>query len=164
MHIPLINVIHVYNPIHDVQTIGESLLNDGSAVVFYSIFSSIFLAELGIEGLGEEIGVGQGFAIFFKMSLGGAAIGIGFGLALLLLLFLLRRRLDNEENVVQVSATLGMAYLTFYVAEIVGGTSGVIAVVACGIMTQAFGSNLINSRQTMDAFWHLLEHLLVSEK
>lgn len=31
---------------------GESMLNDGSAVVFYTIFSNIWLSGLGI-GLGE---------------------------------------------------------------------------------------------------------------
>lgn len=36
------------------------MLNDGSAVVFYNIFSSIFLFELDI-GLGQEYTVGGGF-------------------------------------------------------------------------------------------------------
>ena len=31
-------------------------MNDGSAVVFYNIFSARFLYELGIQGVGEDIG------------------------------------------------------------------------------------------------------------
>jgi len=74
---------------------GESMLNDGSAVVFYTVFSNIFLSELGI-GLGETYSVGEGFALFFRMSLGGAAVGIAFGFGLVALLFHLNRRLDLE--------------------------------------------------------------------
>lgn len=138
---------------------GESMLNDGSAVVFFTIFGASFLAELGV-GLGDEIGVGEGVKIFFRMSLGGAAIGIAFGLGLILLLFLLNRRLDKEENVLQVAATITMAYLSFFVAEILCRTSGVIAVVSCGITTQAFGSNMINDPHMMESFWVLVEYLL----
>ena len=138
---------------------GESMLNDGSAVVFFTIFSASFLSELGI-GLGEEINVGEGIKIFFRMSLGGAAIGFAFGLGLMLLLFLLHRRLENEENVLQVAATITIAYLSFFVAEILCHTSGVIAVVSCGITTQAFGSNMINDQHMMESFWVLVEYLL----
>lgn len=35
-----------------VHVSGESLLNDGSVLVFYSIFSLKFLYELGVEGVG----------------------------------------------------------------------------------------------------------------
>lgn len=138
---------------------GESMLNDGSAVVFFTIFSASFLHDLGI-GLGEEIDLGEGFKTFFKMSLGGAAIGIAFGLGLILLLFLLHRRLDKEENVLQVAGTIAVAYMSFFVAEVLCHTSGVIAVVSCGITTQAFGCNMINDPHMMESFWNLVEYLL----
>jgi len=139
---------------------GESLLNDGSAVVFFTIFGSMFLYELGIEGLGEDITVGQGFALFFQMSIGGALIGIAFGFGLMLLLFVLHRRLDHEENIAQVAAVISIAYLSFYVSEILAGCSGVISVVMCGITTQAFGANMINDKHMMSSFVNLVEHLL----
>lgn len=53
---------------------GESLLNDGSVVVLYNIFSALFFYEIGIQG-GEQFTVGEGFAYFFRLSLGGCAIG-----------------------------------------------------------------------------------------
>lgn len=95
---------------------GESLLNDGSAYVFFTIFSSLFLTELGIPGLGEEVDVAKGFAIFFQMALGGAAIGFCFGLSFVLVLFCLNRRLNIEENVMQVLASITVAYLTYFTA------------------------------------------------
>ena len=57
---------------------GESLLNDGSAVVFFTVFSDIFLSELnlyhGSEQLGEDHDWAAGILIFLRMSLGGCCV------------------------------------------------------------------------------------------
>eukprot|EP01082_Thalassiosira_pseudonana_P012006 g10446.t1 g10446 contig4:1896035-1898632(+) len=143
-----------------IHIAGESLMNDGSAVVFFHIFSSRFFHELGIEGFGEAIGWGRGFALFFRLSLGGACIGLAFGVGLVTLLFNFNRRLSKEENVIQVTTTIMTAYLSFYVSEILAGCSGIIAVVFCGITTKAFGETLINDSHLTEDFWHITEHLL----
>jgi NhaP-type Na+/H+ or K+/H+ antiporter len=143
-----------------VHISGESLLNDGSAMVFYTVFSEIFLYSLGIPGLGRDVDLAEGVKIFFRMALGGFGIGVAFGLALCLILFLLDRRLNGEENVVQIVATITMAYLSFYVADPVSHTSGVIAVVFCGFVTKAFGMDMINDLHMMNSFWVLVEQIL----
>eukprot|EP00798_Chlamydomonas_sp_ICE-L_P012816 gene12816-7458_t len=139
---------------------GESLLNDGSSIIFYSIFSEMYLHELGIPGLGEAHDVGNGFEVFFRMALGGAAVGIAFAACLILVLFKLDRRHSHEESVVQVTATISTAYLTYYVADSVSATSGGIAVVVCGIVTKIYGANMINQQELMSHFWSMTEHLL----
>ena len=139
---------------------GESLLNDGSAMVFFSIFSALFLYEMGIAGIGREIDLAEGFALFFRMSLGGAAVGFAWSLALILLLYILNRRLTASDNVVQVCSTVIIAYLCYYTADAVCGTSGVIATLTCGVLTQAFGSSMINDTEMMSSFWSLVEQLL----
>ena len=68
-----------------IHIAGESLLNDGAAVVFYHIFSLRFFHELGVEGFGEDIGWFRGFVLFFRLSLGGACIGLFFGIGLVTL-------------------------------------------------------------------------------
>ncbi len=90
---------------------GESLMNDGSAVVFYHIFSLRFLYELGVNGVGEDVNWGEGFKLFFRLSLGGACIGVAFGVGLLIVLYNLDRRLSGEDSVVQVVATITNAYV-----------------------------------------------------
>jgi len=137
---------------------GESLLNDGSAIVFYAIFKTLFLYELGIGG--EDIGFGKGVLKFVEMAVGAAAVGIAFGLGLAATLYLLNRQFNYEESVVQVCATIGVAYLTFYVAEAVLHMSGVLAVVCCGVTAKAFASTLIIDEEMMSKFWVLVEHLL----
>lgn len=143
-----------------VHISGESLLNDGSAVVFFQVFGGLFLNQLGIDELGGDSNTAEAFAIFFRMSLGGFAIGLAFAMALVLILYLLDRRMEKEEIVLQVTATVTTAYLSFYTAEVVAGCSGVISCVTCGIATKAFGNGMISDWQVMDAFWNLLEHLL----
>ena len=76
-----------------VHVSGESLMNDGSGVVFFHIFSSRFFYELGFEGF-EQVGWAKGFALFFRLSLGGACIGLMFGIGLVAILFNLNRRLS----------------------------------------------------------------------
>jgi len=138
---------------------GESMLNDGAAVVFYLIFSTQFLAELGLND--TEITWGQGIVTFVRMSLGGVTIGIVFAMGLLLLLYELDRRLDKENNVLQVVAAVSTAYLSYYVSEQVCQMSGVIACVTCGVMTKALGgSRLLADPELMDTYLKLLEHLL----
>lgn len=130
-----------------------------NTVVFFTIFKDLFLYSLGI-GVGQDISVGEGFAMFFRMSIGGALIGIAFGLALMLVLFWLDHRLNHEENIVQVAAAISTAYLSFYCAEMLAHCSGVIAVVFTGITTKAFGSNMVNDRHLMESSVELVEWML----
>uniref|UniRef100_A0A7S2EVJ6 Cation/H+ exchanger transmembrane domain-containing protein n=1 Tax=Trieres chinensis TaxID=1514140 RepID=A0A7S2EVJ6_TRICV len=139
---------------------GESMLNDGSAFVFYTIFSAMFFLEMNIEGFGESVDCLGALRIFLQMSVGGALIGFAFGLGLIFLLFLLNHRHDNEENIIQVAATIAMAYASYYVSDQQADSSGILAVIACGITSRAFGENMINNPQMMESFWHLVEHLL----
>jgi NhaP-type Na+/H+ or K+/H+ antiporter len=76
---------------------GESLLNDGSAYVFFNIFRARFLYQLNIPDVGKNIGWGEGFKIFFQLSLGGMCIGIAFGLGTVLVLYKLKHRLSGED-------------------------------------------------------------------
>lgn len=138
---------------------GESLLNDGSAMVFFKIFKTLYLFDIGLSS-GKEIGLSEGILTFLNMSVGAAVVGVAFGLGLLIILYLLNHRNNGEENIVQVSATIGAAYLSYYVAEVVCSQSGVLSVVFCGITTKAFASSIINDHLLMDKFWVLVEHLL----
>ncbi len=138
---------------------GESLLNDGAAIVFFTIFKALYLKDVGLPG-GEDIGLGKGISKFVQMSIGAAALGIAFGGVLALILFLLNHRFNGEEKIVQVSATFCVAYLSFYIAEAILHWSGVICVVFCGLTTKAVASSLIFDHDMMDKFWNLTEHLL----
>ena len=137
---------------------GESLLNDGSAIVFYTIFSQLYLSSIGL--IGEPITLGNGVAIFFRMSLGGLTVGIAFGLGLLFSLYELDRRLEPEYNILQVVVALTFAYLSYFVSEQICQMSGVIACVVTGILVRTFGRGLIHDNRMMDNYLALMEFLL----
>jgi len=128
--------------------------------VFFSIFAERFLDELGVSGVGEDVDLAKGIAMFCQKSLGGVFIGIIFGFGLLALMSLLQRRFNREENVVEVTAVVAIAYVGYYTAEAVFETSGVISTVTTGLIFNFFGSGLINDVKLMDDFQSILEHLL----
>jgi len=143
-----------------VHISGESLLNDGSAIVFFTIFSELFLTELGIPGYGTDVDVARGFAIFFRMSLGAVASGLFFGLGTVVILWLLKRRLSSEENVVETATLITMAYLCYFTTDVIWGCSGVIGTLTYGLTVNVMGHSSINNQKLVDDFWAIVEHLL----
>ena len=68
-----------------------------------------------------------------------------------MLLFVLNRRFEEEENVVQVTASITTACLCFHSAD-VNKMSGVMAVVRCGLTTRACGTSMINDIKLWENF------------
>jgi NhaP-type Na+/H+ or K+/H+ antiporter len=131
-----------------VHIAGESLLNDGAAIVFFSIFYQKYLFEdlkdIGGAEHGENVDIAKGFVMFFQKAVGGFAVGLMFGIGQLIILFVLDRRVSREENIVQVTSIIGMAYLNFYTADFVWHTSGVISTVTAGLIVKLFGGAAVN--------------------
>ena len=136
---------------------GESLINDGSALVFYVIFTKQYLADLNLD---DGVTLGEGILLFLRMAVGGLTVGVVFAFGLCYLLHVMDTRLEPEYNIVQVVAALSIAYISYYVAEQVCLMSGIIACVACGITVRAVGKGLIREHQLMDSYLALMEHLL----
>lgn len=136
---------------------GESLINDGSALVFYVIFTKQYISDLNLD---DGVTLGEGVLLFLRMAVGGLTVGIVFALGLCYLLHIMDTRLEPEYNIVQVVAALSIAYISYYVAEQVCNMSGIIACVVCGITVRAIGKGLIREHHLMDSYLALMEHLL----
>ena len=139
--------------------VGESMLNDGAAIVFFTIFKSLYFYEATGGTIGRSFTVAEGFGVFFQQSLGGAAIGIAWGCGLIFLFRTFNRKFDREDTIMQVTVTITIAYLAFYVADEVAETSGVLSVVFCGILAAAFGVPKIHDLMTLSNVWEAIEHL-----
>ena len=130
---------------------GESLLNDGTGVVVFSI-------ALGLVGVAGGFDWLTASWQFVRLSVGGA----GFGLALGLALSLLTRRIDDPQ--VEITFTVLAAYGGYLLAEL-AGVSGILAVVGAGLVMGNYGRPRGMSERTQVAvvtFWDYITFLLNS--
>jgi len=133
---------------------GESLLNDGTAIV-------IFLVILGgIQGASPDMGELQAFVFhlhpvfkFAYISFGGIILGLTIGGITI-------RWVRSVFNyaVVEISAIVTAAYITFYIAEHFLYVSGVLGLVALGLAAASVGRTRISPQveHFLHEFWELL--------
>lgn len=122
---------------------GESLFNDGTAIVFFMVFFTAF------TGGGND---NNAILEFFRVVLGGVAVGgiIGWFVATWL------KRVFNDA-LFEITVVVSAAYLTFFVAEHFTQVSGVIALVSYGIVMAGIGRTRISPQveHFLHEFWDL---------
>jgi CPA1 family monovalent cation:H+ antiporter len=124
---------------------GESLFNDGIAVVAFSFLVGF---SLGTDEVGIPILIAR-FLAFVGIGIG-VGSSIGFGISYL------TQRFDLP--LVEQSLTLVAAYGTYIIVEELGG-SGVIGVVTVGLIFGNFGSRIgmqPSTRLAVTQFWEFL--------
>jgi len=99
---------------------GESLLNDGTAIVIFNL-TLAFLAS-------GEFNLINGLTDFVRIAGGGLVVGLAFGWIFARLI----TRID--DHLVETTLTTVLAFGSFLVAEDLLHVSGVLAVVAAGIV------------------------------
>jgi NhaP-type Na+/H+ or K+/H+ antiporter len=125
---------------------GESLLNDGTAlVIFEAIVSKHYNTDFSVV------------MYFVKVLLISPVLGVVLGLLTTYALRKAKRRLSPEDNTVQVALTMACAYLSFFLAQWVLGVSGIICCCAAGIIIAWLAPALIIQPEQMEIVWHTLE-------
>jgi CPA1 family monovalent cation:H+ antiporter len=120
---------------------GESLFNDGTAIVLFRVMLGVILA--GDFNLIH--GVGQ----FAKVALGGVLLGLLIGY------FFSQILRPIDDYLVEITFTMVMAYGTFLLAELLH-ISGVLAVVVGGLVMGNYGARKGMSpttRMALVSFW-----------
>ncbi|KGX85620.1 cation:proton antiporter [Pontibacillus marinus] len=130
---------------------GESMVNDGTSIVFFTVLTGIYIGEHSFSFTTFVVD-------FLKVSLGGVAIGILFG-------WLVSRAVHlTSHRQYQVMLSIVLAYGSFMIAEHLG-VSGVLASVGAGIMLSwEFDHTIKEShyREYLDSFWEVIEPTILS--
>jgi CPA1 family monovalent cation:H+ antiporter len=128
---------------------GESLINDGTALVAYK-----FAVAAVVTGSFSLLDASGDFVLSV---LGGVAVGIGVGAVIAAV----RRRLDNPP--VEVTIALFSGYFAYLPAEEIG-VSGVLAAVTVGIYMGRLTSRLTSPTTRIQgmAVWEIVAFLLNS--
>jgi NhaP-type Na+/H+ or K+/H+ antiporter/CRP-like cAMP-binding protein len=128
---------------------GESLMNDGTAIIAFALMRSVLLGESRTAS--EMVLFGA------QLSLVGPVIGAVIAIACSAFL----SRVFNDP-VSEITVTLASCYAGFLLAE---GTflrsSGVLTVVTIGLLTSAYGRLRISPavEESMHSFWEMMSYI-----
>ena len=129
--------------------VGESLFNDGTAVVVFSIL-------LGVLTLGQTPTAGAVGLLFLEEAVGGVLFGLALGFGV----FLLMRRVDEHQPTVMLTLALvfgGSALATHL------HVSAPISMVVAGLIIGNQGRRKAmdeDARRYVDGFWELIDEIL----
>lgn len=124
---------------------GESLFNDGTALVLFQVVMGIIIAG------GFSMGIlSAAFLKFWILVVGGILCGVVMG-------WIFAKIIEKVHNLaaVEITLTLILAHITFIFAEKFFGVSGVIATLSAGLMIGNYGRYKISPsvRDFMEHFW-----------
>ena len=138
---------------------GESLINDGMAVVVFVILGAV-LGVTSVHGQAPVLEDAHDIAVFAVISFTRISLGgLGVGAAIGALASVLTRQVD--DHLIEITLTTLVAWGSFLLAEQLH-VSGVLSTVAAGIMMGSFGKYFgmsPSTRMAVQDFWEYMGFL-----
>mmetsp|Transcript_28634 Transcript_28634/g.72439 ORF Transcript_28634/g.72439 Transcript_28634/m.72439 type:complete len:970 (-) Transcript_28634:251-3160(-) len=128
---------------------GEALLNDGTAMVLFSV-------AYRMVG-GEETSVSWMARYLFTSTVGAVAVGASIGFIGFLWIRSASDKLSHSSSTIQICVTLACAYWSFIFAEGICRVSGVLSTVSAAAVLAAKMWPVLVERQAMQEIWHFIE-------
>ncbi|XP_028784247.1 sodium/hydrogen exchanger 7, partial [Neltuma alba] len=127
---------------------GESLMNDGTAIVVYTLFFRMVL--------GESFNWESIIKFLAQVSLGAVGMGLAFGIASVLWLGFI-----FNDTVIEITLTLTVSYVAFYTAQEGADLSGVLTVMTLGMFYSAFARTAFkgDGQQSLHHFWEMVAYI-----
>ncbi|CAM0147134.1 unnamed protein product [Urochloa decumbens] len=127
---------------------GESLMNDGTAIVVYQLFYRMVL--------GKTFDAGSIIKFLSEVSLGAVALGLAFGIVSVLWLGFI-----FNDTIIEIALTLAVSYIAFFTAQDSLEVSGVLTVMTLGMFYAAFAKTAFKgeSQQSLHHFWEMVAYI-----
>jgi NhaP-type Na+/H+ or K+/H+ antiporter len=139
------------SPVLTIQIQGESLLNDGTAIVVYMISYNMLS--------GQDYDFADIAMFLVKKAMMAWALGLFIGYAFFSWIRAAGDRLNHASSIIQISLTLCCAYWSFIIVEGVLHLSGVLAVVASSLVLAHHMWPHIVAPDSLHHVWHTFESL-----
>ncbi|KAJ9546903.1 hypothetical protein OSB04_019446 [Centaurea solstitialis] len=127
---------------------GESLMNDGTAIVVYTLF---FRMVTGSSFSWETI-----IKFLATVSLGAVGMGIAFGLVSYLWLGYI-----FNDTVIEITLTVAVSYLAYFTSQEGADISGVLTVMTLGMFYAAVARTAFKGegQQSLHHFWEMVSYI-----
>ncbi|XP_057962922.1 sodium/hydrogen exchanger 8 [Malania oleifera] len=127
---------------------GESLMNDGTAIVVYQLLYQMVL--------GHNFSWGATFKFLTQVSLGAVGIGTAFGIASVWWLGFI-----FNDTVIEIALTLAVSYIAYFTAQEGADVSGVLTVMVLGMFYAAVARTAFkgDSQQSLHHFWEMVAYI-----
>ena len=131
--------------------VGESLLNDGTAIVAFVLLIGVVTGAEAFTGTGSFLGTAA--VGFGQIGAAGGLIGVLLGLIAILWV----RKVFNDP-MIEITVVLVTSYAVFFICEHFFHVSGVLGLVALGIVMAGIGRTRISPEveHFMHEFWELI--------
>ncbi|CAN6549729.1 unnamed protein product [Malus baccata var. baccata] len=127
---------------------GESLMNDGTAIVVYQLFYQMVL--------GKSYDWAAIIKFLSQVTFGAVGIGLAFGIVSVLWLGFI-----FNDTVIEITLTLAVSYVAYFTAQEGADVSGVLTVMTLGMFYAAVARTAFKgeSQQSLHHFWEMVAYI-----